>query len=132
MYLIFGLCDQSFSNNYSANIPQKVNKGWYMFFVTLLNHSYWVLGATIGGLFGSLLQFRMEGLEFVMTALFVVIFIELWMKERVHHSSLLGLAVSFLCLIVFNGGSFIIPSMILILFGLTLMRKRLAKVGECT
>lgn len=133
MYLIFGLCDESFSINYTAKIPQEVNKGWFMFFVTVLNHSYWVLGATIGGLFGSLVQFNLEGLEFVMTALFVVIFIEQWMKETAHHSALLGLGTSILCLVIFNGANFIIPSMVIILFVLTLMRKQLEKkTGERT
>lgn len=132
-YLIFGLCDETFSINYTANIPQEVNKGWYMFLVTLLNHIYWVLGASIGGLFGSLVQLNMEGLEFVMTALFVVIFIEQWRKETKHHSALLGLGLSILCLFIFNGGSFIIPAMIIILFVLTLMRTQFEKkTGETT
>lgn len=131
IYLIFGMCDESFSINYTANIPQGVNKGWYMFFVTLLNHSYWVIGATIGGLFGALVQVNMEGLEFVMTALFVVIFIEQWMKESKHHSALMGLGIAIVCLFMFGSGSFIIPSMIIILIALTLMRKQLEKkTGE--
>ncbi|ULL18154.1 branched-chain amino acid transporter AzlC [Paenibacillus sp. H1-7] len=127
IYLIFGLCDESFSINYTANIPQGVNKGWYMFFVTLLNHSYWVIGASIGGLFGSLVKINMDGLEFVMTALFVVIFIEQWTKETVHYSALLGLGVSILCLSIFHSGSFVLPSMIIILFVLILMRKQFEK-----
>ena len=49
-YLIFGMCDETFSINYTANIPEDVDRGWFMFFVTLLNHCYWVSGATIGGL----------------------------------------------------------------------------------
>ncbi|WP_261300738.1 AzlC family ABC transporter permease [Paenibacillus andongensis] len=130
IYLIFGLSDESFSINYTANIPQEVNKGWYMFFVTVLNHSYWVLGASIGGLFGSLVHLNLEGLEFVMTALFVVIFIEQWMKETAHQSALLGLGVSLICLFIFNSGSFILPSMIIILFLLTLMRMQPEKTGE--
>ncbi|MEC0184635.1 azaleucine resistance protein AzlC [Paenibacillus peoriae] len=130
-YLIFGLCDESFSINYTANIPKEVDKGWYMFFVTLLNHSYWVLGAAIGGIFGSLVRINMEGLEFVMTALFVVIFIEQWMKESTHHSALLGLGISILCLLIFNSENFIVPSMIGLLIVLSLMRKSLdRKTGE--
>lgn len=101
-----------------------------MFFVTLLNHFYWVLGAAIGGIFGSLVQVNMEGLEFVMTALFVVIFIEQWMKETKHHSAILGLVVSLLFLIVFDSRNFILPAMISILFLLTLMRKQLERTGE--
>jgi len=130
-YLIFGMCDESFSINCTADIPKDVDKGWFMFFVTMLNHAYWFLGATIGGIFGSLVKFNTNGLEFVMTALFVVIFLEQWMKETTHHSALIGLALSLLCLTIFGGENFIIPSMLMILGTLTLMKKPLEKVGEC-
>ncbi|MBB3112449.1 4-azaleucine resistance transporter AzlC [Paenibacillus phyllosphaerae] len=129
-YLIFGMCDESFAINNTARIPEGVDKGWYMLFVTLLNHVYWVLGATIGGLFGALIKLNMEGLEFVMTALFVVIFIEQWMKETNHRSSLLGLVVSLVCVIVFGSSNFILPAMIGILALLTFMRNGRQKAGE--
>lgn len=127
-YMIFGLCDESFAINSTVNVPQNVDKGWVMFFVTLLNHSYWVLGATLGGIFGSFIKFNTEGLDFVMTALFVVIFIEKWMKEEKHTSSLVGLGASIICLIIFGGNNFIIPAMIAILGLLSLSRKSLEKV----
>ena len=57
-YLIFGMCDETFSINYTAEIPENVDRGWFMFFVTLLNHMYWFTGATVGGVVGSLLQFN--------------------------------------------------------------------------
>ena len=94
-----------------------------MFFVTLLNHSYWVIGSAIGGIFGAYVTFNTEGLEFVMTALFVVIFIEQWMKEKKHHSALAGLGLSTICLLLFGGNNFIIPAMLTILGTLTLLRK---------
>ncbi|MFJ7971850.1 azaleucine resistance protein AzlC [Psychrobacillus sp. NPDC096389] len=122
-YLIFGMCDESFSINYSANIPKDVDKGWFMTFVTLLNHSYWVLGSTLGGLFGSLIHFNTEGLEFVMTALFVVIFIEQWLKEKKHLVATIGLTASIISLVIFGGSGFILPAMIAILAGVTIMRK---------
>lgn len=81
-YLIFGMCDETFSINYTAKIPEHVDKGWFMFFVTLLNQIYWVSGATLGGILGSLLSFDTEGLDFVMTAMLVVIFLEQWLKEK--------------------------------------------------
>ena len=124
-YLIFGMCDQSFSINYTADIPENIDRSWFMFFVTLLNHCYWVLGATLGGIFGSLIHFNTEGLDFVMTSMFVVIFMEQWMKEKDHTSSLLGLGLSLLCLLAFGPDNFILPSMAAILIILTLSRSRL-------
>lgn len=129
-YLIFGMCDESFSINCSADIPNGVDRGWFMFFVTLLNHFYWVFGATLGGIFGSLIRFDTEGLEFVMTAMFVVIFLEQWLKEKNHASSLIGLGASLLCLIAFGADNFIIPAMLAVLVILTLLRGPLeAKIG---
>ena len=130
LYLIFGMCDESFSVNYTADIPKDVDKAWFMFWVTLLNQLYWVLGSTFGGLFGSFIHFNTEGLEFVMTALFVVIFIEQWMKEKNHTNAVLGLIISALCLILFGRDDFIIPAMIGILGVMTLLRKPLEKGGE--
>lgn len=128
-YLIFGLCDETFSINYTADIPKEVDRGWYYFFVTLLNQIYWVSGATIGGLFGSIIPFETEGLDFVMTALFVVIFLDQWMKEKNHVSSLVGLGVSLVCLLTLKADNFMIPSMVLILLALTALRKPLEKAG---
>lgn len=129
VYLIFGMCDESFSINYTAEIPDDVDRGWFMFFVTLLNHFYWFSGATLGGIFGSFLTFNTEGLDFVMTAMFVVIFMNQWMKEEKHTSSLLGLSLSFLCLAAFGADNFIIPAMLAILAVLTILQKPLTK-GE--
>lgn len=129
-YLIFGMCDESFSINCTANIPENIDKGWFMFFVTLLNQCYWVLGATLGGIAGNFLSFNTEGLDFVMTALFVVIFMEQWEKEKNHFSSLTGLIASLVCLIIFGSGNFIIPSMIIVLLILSAARKRLETETE--
>jgi 4-azaleucine resistance transporter AzlC len=121
------MCDETFSINYTANIPQDVDRGWFMFFVTLLNHFYWVSGATLGGLLGSLIHFNTEGLSFVMTAMFVVIFMEQWMKEKRHTSAYIGLGVSAACRFLFGADSFLIPTMILIITLLAAFRKPLEK-----
>ena len=130
LYLIFGMCDESFSINYTANIPEDVDKGWFMFWVTVLNQFYWVLGSTLGGLFGSLLKFNTEGLSFVMTALFVVIFLEQWMKEKNHTSAIVGVVLSVLCLVIFGKDSFIIPAMLSILVVMTFLKKVMEKGGD--
>ena len=127
-YLIFGMCDETFSVNYTAQIPEDVDRGWFMFFVTLLNQFYWVASATLGGLIGSLLKFDTSGISFVMTAMFVVIFLEQWMKEKTHVSSLIGLLVSTICLICFGGDSFMIPTMLAILTILSIFKKKLERL----
>ncbi len=133
IYLIFGMCDETFSINYTAEFPPDVDRGWFMFFVTLLNHLYWFAGATLGGIFGSFITFNTEGLDFVMTAMFVVIFLEQWLKEKRHESSLLGIGLSVLSLIAFGADGFLIPAMLSILAVLTLLRKPLEKTkgGAC-
>jgi 4-azaleucine resistance transporter AzlC len=127
-YLIFGMCDETFSINYTAQIPEDVDRGWFMFFVTLLNHFYWVFGATLGGLVGSLIHFNTDGISFVMTSMFVVIFMEQWMKEKHHVSAYIGLGAAALCLLIFGADSFMIPTMIMIIVLLAGLRKPLEKM----
>ena len=130
LYLIFGMCDESFSINCAVDAPEGVDRGWFMFFVTLLNHIYWVTGATLGGIFGSLFTFSTEGLDFVMTAMFVVIFMENWLKENRHWSAVIGVTAAAVCLVVFGPDSFLIPTMICILVFLTILRKPIERGGE--
>ncbi|MCR5303197.1 MAG: AzlC family ABC transporter permease [Lachnospiraceae bacterium] len=129
-YLIFGMCDESFSINYTAEIPPDVDRGWFMFFVTILNHFYWVSGATIGGLIGSLISFNTEGLDFVMTAMFVTIFLNQWMKEEKKYTGLIGIGATAACLMVFGPDSFMIPSMLAILALLTAFKNPIGKCYE--
>ena len=130
LYLIFGMCDETFSVTCSTRAPEGVDEGWFMTFVTLLDQLYWVLGAALGGLCGALLTLNTEGLDFVMTAMFVVIFLENWLKEENHTSSLLGLGLPLVCLVLFGAQSFILPSMAAILLALTALRGRLEKGGD--
>lgn len=129
IYLIFGMCDETFSVNYTADVPKDVDRGWFMFFVTLLNQIYWVAGATLGGIFGSFITFDTKGLEFVMTAMFVVIFLEQWLKDKNHFPALIGLGLSVLSLAVFGSSNFMLPAMFAILAALTILRKPFEKKG---
>lgn len=128
-YLIFGLCDETFSIVCSTDPPEGVDRNWFMFFITLLDHSYWVLGSAIGGLLGYMVLFNTKGLDFVLTALFVVIFIGQWKTQKNHSPAVIGVVCSVICLIIFGPGQFIIPSMIAILAVLTVFRKKLTKEG---
>lgn len=126
-YLIYGMCDETFSINCSAEIPEGIDRGWFYFFVTLLNQFYWVASATLGGILGGLIRFNTEGLDFVMTAMFVVIFLEQWLKEKHHASEWIGLAASVGCLLLFGADNFLVPTMICILAALTALRRPLEK-----
>lgn len=123
-YLIFGMCDETFSLTCTAQPPAGVDRGWFMFFITLLDQSYWVLSATLGGIFGTLIHFSTEGLDFVMTAMFVVIFLEQWKKDTDHTSAIAGLAIGGLCLALFGADSFMLPAMAGILAVLILLPEK--------
>ena len=122
-YLIFGMCDETFSILCSTEPPDGIDKGWFMFFVTLLNHIYWVLGATLGGILGSFISFNSKGIEFVMTALFTVIFVEQWKSQKNHASAIIGIGASVICISIFGANNFILPAMLLILIILTVLQK---------
>ena len=125
LYLVFGLTDESFSVNCVTEPPEGVDRGWFALFVTLLDHCYWFLGATLGGIFGTILHFNTEGLDFVMTAMFVVIFMEQWKKDDNHLSAILGVVLPVICLMIFGAQSFMIPAMLAILLGLAAVRRPL-------
>ena len=122
-YLIFGLCDESFSVNFTANIPEGVDKSWFMFWVTLLNQSYWVIASALGGIAGNFIPFDTTGIDFVMTAMFAVIFLEQLLKEKRPFTALTGLFASVLSLVLFGAEDFLIPSMLIIIALLSIFRK---------
>ena len=129
-FLIFGQCDETFSIIHAAKAPEGVDKNWFMFFITLLNYIYWALGTALGGLLSSVISFNTNGLDFVLTALFVVIFVGQWKKVENRKPALIGLLSSIGCLIIFGPGSFIIPAMVTILVCLMLVRKKVTEVKK--
>jgi 4-azaleucine resistance transporter AzlC len=124
-YLIAGLTDETYSILCSTEPPDGIDKTWFMFFITLLNQMYWVIASAAGGLIGSLFTFDTMGIDFVMTALFVVIFINQWKSEKKHIPAITGVAVSVICLLIFGPENFIIPSMALIVLALTVFKKNI-------
>lgn len=110
-YLIFSLTDETFSLVCSPSLPEGVNEKQYYFYVSLLDQCYWVLGSIIGAVAGAALSFDSSGIDFAMTALFVVIFVEQWEKTKQHLPAVTGVAISILCRILFGASNFLIPAM---------------------
>lgn len=126
-FLIYGLCDETFSIVFTAKrrLPEHVDRGWFMLWITWLNEGYWVISALLGGLVGGMLPFDTRGLGFVMTAMFVVIFLEQWLHERCHVTALVGVLAAGGCLAAFGPQSFMVPAMAVILLVLLLARRPL-------
>ena len=115
IYLIFGMCDESFAINVSTSPPDGVNKGWFMTFVTLLNQIYWVVGSTIGGIMGSSIKINTQGLDFALVALFVAIFVSQWQNSTNHNPAIIGILLPLVCLVILGPQSFVPPAMLLML-----------------
>ena len=126
-YIAFGLTDETYSLLCATDPPPGVDKNWFFFFIALLDHIYWISGSMIGAMAGALLRFDSTGIEFAMTALFLVIFLEQWESHTDHIPALLGLAITAACLLAVGSERFIICAMIGIFFSLTLLRPRLDK-----
>lgn len=126
-YLIFALTDETYSLVCDPELPDGVNRKAYYFLVSFMDQCYWVFGSFLGGLLGSALPFSAEGIDFSMTALFVVIVVEQWEKSREHLPALLGFAVSMVCLLSFGPSNFLIPAMLGICIGLFLLKKTIEK-----
>ena len=127
-YMIFAMSDETFSITCSAEPPEGVDRGWFMFFITLLDQLYWVASAGLGAVVGSVLPFSTKGVDFVMTAMFVVIFLNQWEKEKQHVSAFIGLLVPLVCLVLFGAGSFLLPAMACILVLLVALRRPIEAV----
>lgn len=124
-FLIYVLCDETFSVLCSVEVPEHIEKKAFYGMVSFLNYFYWVSGTLLGGVLGNFIKFDTKGLDFVLTALFVVLFLELWDKKENRISGIIGIVCSIICLVIFGPGRLVIPSMILIMSVLLMGRKRL-------
>jgi len=128
--LIFQLTDETYSLIASAKPPEGIDRHWFYLCISILDHCYWIIGCTCGALFGALVDFNSKGIDFVMTALFLVIFIDQWLNAKDHVPALAGVICSAISLFIFGPDNFILPAMVLILLLLTISRRTLEKRGE--
>ena len=123
-YLIYAMCDETFSVNFAATCPADVDESDFHFWISFLNQAYWVIGCTLGGIFGSVLAVSVKGISFALTALFVVIFLDQWLKDASHASSIIGFVAGIVALLAFGASNFMVPALVLILAAVTLVRGR--------
>ena len=123
IYLMFGLTDETYALVSSLEEPKGKESARLYFFITLFDHIYWILGGVIGARAGTLISFPAKGLEFTMTALFLIIFTEQWEKGQNRFPAVLGVALTFVCLFVFGPETFLVFAMLALLVVLTAVRK---------
>lgn len=128
--LIFGLTDETFVLNYYSEVPRGYDRTKVQTWITLLDWFYWVLGAFLGGFLGALLHLQVEGLDFVMTALFIVLALDQFLKEDSHISSLSGIAITIVCLLAFGKTYFLVATLLLLVLEYFLLAQRRRKEGQ--
>lgn len=126
-YLIFSLTDETFSLVCSAEPPQETDKSLFYFYISLLDHLYWITGSIIGGILGGIIKFNTKGIDFVLTALFVVIFINQWKSTKNHLPALIGLSGALLCRVIFGAEDFMVPALALVLMMVTFLKRPLER-----
>lgn len=131
-YLIFTLTDETFSIVCEEEPPEPISQEWVYFWMSFLDQMYWIVGSVIGAALGSVISFNTKGLDFALTALFVMIFTEQWIGQKRHWPAVTGVVCSVICLNVFGQSTFIIPTMIAILAvsAIVYKKEKLTENGE--
>lgn len=129
-YMIFGLTDETYAILCSSKAPKDVDQNWYSFFIVCFDHCYWIIGSLLGSLAGEILPFSSQGIEFAMTALFLVIFTDQLIVKNNRIPGTIGVAVTLLCLVVLPRDYFLLAAMIGILLSLIVLRPVLRREQE--
>ena len=130
LYMIFALTDETYALLSSARPPAGVEERDYYFAVALLDQSYWVLGSVLGSLLGSALGFDTTGVDFAMTALFLVIAVGQWKAAGSHLPALLGAGATLISLLLVGAEDMLLPALGIIVLSLTLLRPRLERTAQ--
>ena len=125
-YMIFSLTDETYSLLCSLKTPDGVGPAAMRFLISVLDQSYWIIGSVIGAIVGGVLPFDTTGIDFAMTALFTVIFVEQWKSSKCHIPAFLGLGAAAVSLALLGPDNFILPAMLAICVMLVALRGKLA------
>lgn len=113
-YMIFALTDETYSLVTQNEPPEGMSRHSYCFAVSMLDHIYWIIGCTLGALAGQFIPINYEGIEFVLTALFVTMFVDRWLTNKDHFPAVVGVCATLVSLLIFGSEIFLIPAMVLI------------------
>ena len=125
--LIFGLTDETFVINHYTKVPQEMSQVKVNTWITVLDWGYWVLGAFLGGFLGSVFQLQVKGLDFVMTALFIVLALDQFLQEKSHVSSISGVLITIISLLAVGKTYFLIVTLLLLVAEYYYLTRRHAK-----
>ena len=124
-YMMFSLTDETYSLLCGIKAPKGVDEHQFYCSIGFLDHIYWIASCVLGNIIGSTIPFNSEGIDFVMTALFMVIFLDQWKDSKTHIPQFLGIGASLLCLLIAGANNFLLPAMSLILILSGIFKRRL-------
>ena len=123
LYMIHTMTDETYAVNCTLDLPKK-GKEDTMFLVALFSRCYWMIGSVIGGILGQIIPFDLTGIDFCMTALFLIIFIDQWEKAKKHTPALTGLGIGIICLLIFGENRFMLPALLIVSALLLLFQRK--------
>jgi len=123
-YMVFSLTDETYSVLCSLNPPDGLNEKKVSFWVAFLDHFYWITGSVLGGVIGQLISFDTTGIDFSMTALFIVIVLNQWKEKKGRFAAITGAVCGLLSLIIFGPDRFLLPALTVTVFVLLGVKKK--------
>ena len=110
-YMIFSLTDETYSVLCGLKVPENMDENRVTFYIALFDHIYWITGSVLGAVIGQLVTMDTTGIDFSMTALFVVIVINQWKDSKEHKPVFIGAAIGIFCLFLLGADKFLLPSL---------------------
>ncbi len=122
-FSIFALSDETYSMFAGVKVPDGISKVDFYFYVAILNYFYWIIGSLMGSILGGMVNVNFNGIDFMLTALFFVIFLGQWTEADNHFPATIGIVASIIGYVVFKD-MFILPTMLFIIGALYLYWRR--------
>ena len=131
-YMMFSLTDETYSLLYAIPDRESREGKQLMFCVSLFDQLYWIAGSVLGASIGSMLSFDTTGIDFAMTALFTVIFVEQWLSAKNHGAVYLAVAAILISAVVFQLTNFLLPALILLVILLVIFQDKVEGKGDAS